>query len=166
MKWNGTRAWICWPMHVCPILILVISCHQYVSYTNIKRWQKFFRMQLNFFRASGILPTWHKRVHTCLNRVYDRYVLCYSTYLLSCTRFRHVYTRLCQVGRIPDDQPTPQTNYILLIVAIKAKCLVFHCSMSERNETSERIEVALRFKNGPLLKRQIFKIQAQLINAR
>ena len=48
--------------------------------------------QLWYSPASGILPTWHKRVYTCLNRVYDRYVLCYSTYL-SCTRFRHVCTR-------------------------------------------------------------------------
>ena len=47
---------------------------------------------INNNRTSGILPTWHKRVYTCLNRVHDRYVLCYSTYL-SCTRFRHVYTR-------------------------------------------------------------------------
>ncbi len=42
--------------------------------------------------TSGLLPTWHKRVHTYLNSVYDRYVLCYSTYL-SCTRFRHICTR-------------------------------------------------------------------------
>jgi hypothetical protein len=44
-------------------------------------------------RSSGILPTWHKRVHACLNDVHDRYVLCYSTYL-SCTLFRNVCTIL------------------------------------------------------------------------
>ncbi len=46
-----------------------------------------------YFRllSSGILPTWHKRVNTCLNHVYDVYVLCNSTYT-SYTWFRHVYT--------------------------------------------------------------------------
>jgi hypothetical protein len=43
--------------------------------------------------SSGILPTWHKRVHTCLNDVYDMYVLCYST-CISYTWFRHVHTFL------------------------------------------------------------------------
>ena len=31
--------------------------------------------------SSGILYTWHKRVHTCLYGVYDMYVLCYSMYI-------------------------------------------------------------------------------------
>ena len=42
---------------------------------------------------SGILYTWHKRVHTCLYCVYDRYVLCYSMYV-SYTPYRHVHTFL------------------------------------------------------------------------
>jgi hypothetical protein len=39
-------------------------------------------------KTSGILPTWHTCVYTCLNYVYDVYVLCYSTYT-SYTWFRH-----------------------------------------------------------------------------
>ena len=45
------------------------------------------------FKASEILYTWHKRVHTCLYGVYDMYVLCYSMYI-SYTPFRHVHTFL------------------------------------------------------------------------
>ena len=56
---------------------------------------------LYFFRNVCTCLYFLVLVHTCLNRVHDRYVLQHSTYL-SCTRFRHVYTRLCQVGRIPD----------------------------------------------------------------
>ncbi len=41
--------------------------------------------------SSGILTTWYKHVQTCLNHVYDEYVLCYSTYT-SCTWLRHVHT--------------------------------------------------------------------------
>jgi hypothetical protein len=43
--------------------------------------------------TSGILTTWHKRVQTCLNYVYDVYILCYSTFT-SYTWFRHVNTFL------------------------------------------------------------------------
>jgi hypothetical protein len=54
MKWNGTRAWIFWPMHVCPILILFISCHRYVSYTYIKRWRK-FQNGTQFLESAALL---------------------------------------------------------------------------------------------------------------
>jgi hypothetical protein len=43
--------------------------------------------------ASGILPTWQKRVRTCLKHVRTTYVQCYSTSLLR-TRVVHVHTFL------------------------------------------------------------------------
>ncbi len=43
--------------------------------------------------SSGILYTWHKRVHTCLYGVHDMYVLCYSMYI-SYTPYRHIHTFL------------------------------------------------------------------------
>ena len=44
-------------------------------------------------RTSGILPTWQKRVRTCLKHVRTTYVQCYSTSLLR-TRVVHVHTFL------------------------------------------------------------------------
>jgi hypothetical protein len=43
--------------------------------------------------SSGILPTWHKRVHTCLYRVYDMYIICCSMYI-SYTWYKHAHTFL------------------------------------------------------------------------
>ena len=43
--------------------------------------------------TSGILPTWQKRVRTCLKHVRTTYVQCYSTSLLR-TRVVHVHTFL------------------------------------------------------------------------
>ena len=43
--------------------------------------------------SSGILPTWQKRVRTCLKHVRTTYVQCYSTSLLR-TRVVHVHTFL------------------------------------------------------------------------
>ena len=34
------RAWISGSMQLCPVLIIVISCHHQVSYTDIKGWRE------------------------------------------------------------------------------------------------------------------------------
>ncbi len=39
-------------MHVCPVLMLLISCQQHVSYTNIKRWWKFQNATQFLWRAA------------------------------------------------------------------------------------------------------------------
>jgi hypothetical protein len=54
--------------------------------------------------------------------------------------------------------PTPHTTYILLNVAIKAKCLEFHCSTPKRNETSERID---RFNHWANATNLIYKVLKQ-----
>ncbi len=40
--------------------------------------------------ASGILPTWHKCVQTCLYHICNTYILCYRMYMVQ-TWYRHVH---------------------------------------------------------------------------
>ena len=80
--------------------------------------------------TSGILPTWQKRVRTCLKHVRKTYVHCYSTSLLRTwvvhvhtflkmyvhvhtfwKNYKHVRTRFCQVGRIPDAPAGPRQTH-------------------------------------------------------
>ena len=53
--------------------------------------------------------------------------------------FNSLWNKFVNESNFDFHNPTPHTTYILLIVAIKAKCLEFHCSTPDWNETSERI---------------------------
>ena len=61
-----------------------------------------FCEQLETHPASGILPTWQKRVRTCLKHVRTTYVQCYSTSLLR-TRVVHVHTFLKMYAHVHHD---------------------------------------------------------------
>ena len=63
MQWNGTRAWICWPMHGCPILISVRSFHLLVSYTIIMRWRKFQNATRFLYRAAPLFLFFQPRIN-------------------------------------------------------------------------------------------------------
>ena len=54
--------------------------------------------------------------------------------------FNSLWNKFVNESNFNCQHPTPHTTYISLIVAIKAKCLVFHCSRLDWNETSERID--------------------------
>ena len=65
---------------ICKIICKRIVTYVYSAYCNMKN-------------TSGILPTWQKRVRTCLKHVCTTYVQCYST-SLSRTWYIHVHTFL------------------------------------------------------------------------
>jgi hypothetical protein len=54
-----------------------------------------------------------RKVCTCLNHEFGVYVLQHSTYT-SYTWFRHAYTRLCQVVRIPDSDGYKKNIWFLV----------------------------------------------------